>query len=387
VTLSAPNPWPLGFSSGVGWNSNVYPCTGTGGVAGDGWAGSKAGPVGSQALTESTPGNATFTITCGSGSQIVHAQATTVVVAPTATITASASSLAVNQALLINWTANFEPCTSSISPGSGGWGTVLPMTGGFQTTQAAPGTYTYAINCDGAQASTQVIFTAPTPTASLTASAAASTVNMPVTLTWSAASDASCTGSGGSPGDGWSGAHPASGSQSITSAAAVVVTYIIGCVDALGQAQAQTQVTYSAVTPSGPSTPTPTVTLTANGANETVGGKVTLNWSAQHASECAASGGVSGDGWSGSLPMSGSLSISEANVGTFTYEITCSGAPPAATAQAIVVFAAAASSGGSGSSGHGGGGALEPWFLLLLCLLALRRQSMAEAVSVSSPPT
>jgi hypothetical protein len=374
VRLSAPNPWPLGFASGVSWSSNVYPCTGSGGIAGDGWAGSKAGPVGSQALTETTPGNATFTMTCGSGSQIVQAQATTVVVVPTATLTASASSLVVNQALLLNWMANFEPCTSSITPGSGGWGSVLPKTGGFQTTQTAPGTYTYAINCAGATATTQVVFTAPTPpTVSLSASTAASTVNTPVTLTWSAASDASCTGSGGSPGDGWSGAHPASGSQMVTSTAAVVVTYVMSCVDALGPAQAQTQVTYSAVPAAGPPTPTPTVTLTASGANETVGSKVRLNWSAQNASECAASGGATGDGWSGALALSGSLSISEANAGTFTYDITCSGAPPAATAQAIVIFAAAPSSSGSSSGGHGGGGALEPWFVLLLGLFALVR--------------
>jgi hypothetical protein len=149
----------------------------------------------------------------------------------------------------------------------------------------------------------------------------------------------------------------------------------MSCVDALGPAQAQTQVTYSAVPAAGPPTPTPTVTLTASGANETVGSKVTLNWSAQNASECAASGGATGDGWSGALAVSGSMSISEANAGTFTYDITCSGAPPAATAQAIVIFAAAPSSSASGSSsgGHGGGGALEPWFVLLLGLFAFVR--------------
>jgi hypothetical protein len=388
VTLSTPNPWPLGFASGVGWNSNVYPCTGTGGVAGDGWAGSKAGPSGSQTLTESTPGNATFTITCGSGSQIVQAQATTVVTASTATIAASAGSLAVNQTLVINWTSNFEPCTSSISPGgSGGWGSLLPKTGGFQTTEYVPGTYTYTINCDGAQASTQVIFIAPTPTASLSASTATSTVNAPVTLTWSSANDASCTGSGGTPGDGWSGTHPSSGYQGITSSAAEVVTYVISCVDALGQAQAQAQVTYAAVSATDPSTPTPLVTLTASGANETVGSQVTLNWNAQNASACAASGGAIGDGWTGDLPVSGSMSISEASAGSFSYDITCSGAPPAATAQAIVIFAAAASNSGTGSgsgSKGGGGGALGSWFLLLLGLLVFKRQSMTGKSCSSS---
>src|SRR5262249_11994427 len=155
---------------GINWHSNVYPCTGTGGAAGDGWAGSKAGAIGSQTATESTAGPVTFGITSGSGGQTVHAQASTTVVAPQLSTTPTASTLPVGGRVTTNWASNVDPCTSSISPGSaGGWGTVLPKTGGFQTSEPVAGTYTYSINCAGVQASPQVTFTGPVTT--LTASA------------------------------------------------------------------------------------------------------------------------------------------------------------------------------------------------------------------------
>jgi len=42
------------------------------------------------------------------------------------------------------------PTVDPRPPGSEGWGTVLPMTGGFQTTEPVQGTYTYSISCAGA---------------------------------------------------------------------------------------------------------------------------------------------------------------------------------------------------------------------------------------------
>jgi hypothetical protein len=82
--------------------------------------------------------------------------------------------------------------------------------------------------------------------------------------------------------------------------------------------------------------------------------------------------------------------LSEANPGTVTYTITCSGAPPAATANATVVVSAASSGGGSGggSSGGGGGGAMDLRWLLLLgaaCALRAKRSGSPGRASVSEP--
>jgi hypothetical protein len=372
VTLTAQNPWPLGIGSPVAWNSNVYPCTGTGGITGDGWAGSKAGPSGHQNVTESTLGSVTFGITCGSGAQVVQAQAATTVITPTVSISASATTLAINQALLISWTANFAPCMFSVSPGTGSE-IVLTLSSQQQTTEEIPGTYTYIVNCAGAQASVPVIFTGPAPTASLSTSASSVAVNTLVTLTFIDPNNSSCTASGGVSGDGWSGPISNEDSKGVTSSVVQTVTYSVLCTEAQGQYQAQTQVTYTAVGATAPSIPTPTVTLTSSAASETVGTQVTLSWNSQNASGCTASAGGSSDGWSGTLALSGTMAVTESSEGTFTYDITCTGAPPAATALATVQFNdVTVTSVAAGKSG-GGGGALDAVGLLPLCLLLLRR--------------
>jgi hypothetical protein len=385
VSINVQNPMPLGSGGTVAWVTNVYPCVGTGGGTGDGWAGPKVTnhiEDGDFTVIETAAGNVAFGITCGSGSQIVHAQASTVVTASAATITASSNSLPVGSPLLIQWTASFEPCTSSITPGSSqGWGTVLPKSGGFQTTQNTPGTYTYAVNCAGAVASTQVTFTGALQGVALTAAAASAPVNSNVFLNWNAVNGSVCTGSGGSGSDGWSGPRSASGSMQVTSTAAQVVIYSISCTDLQSNvSQAQAQVAYTAVSSADPIAPTPGVTLMTSDASQSLGNHITLNWDSQNASACTASGGSGGDGWSGSLSVSGQMSLTESSAGDYAYGITCSGAPPAASAQVHVQFTGTSSSGGSTSSGGGGGGgALQPLSLLLLGLLVIHR-SLAPAL-------
>ena len=384
VSVTAPNPWPLDAPDTVAWQSNVYPCTATGGVSGDGWAGAKSVVSSHQSITESTPGSVTFGMTCGTGSQIVQGQTTTTVITPTASITASANSLPVNATLLLNWTANFEPCTGSISPGTGGWGTVLPKTGGFQTTEPTAGTYTYTIECAGAQASTQVTFTGVG--VSLTASPSSAPVNSPVTLTWGSTGVSSCTAFGGSPGDGWSGPLATAGSMTVSSESVATVTYQISCAvpNSSGLSQAQTQVTYTPVAASDPPTPTPSATLTASASSQVVGSPVTLTWTSQSASACTASGGGNDDGWSGTIALSGTMSVTETTAGSFTYGILCSGAPPAASAKAEVEFRAASVTPGAGGK-SGGGGAMDFSSLLVLALMVSWRLHDAGK-SLRRPP-
>jgi FG-GAP-like repeat len=111
--------------------------------------------------------------------------------------------------------------------------------------------------------------------------------------------------------------------------------------------------------------PAPSVTLATSASTQVTGQRVTLTWGSKNADSCTASGGAAGDGWSGSIALSGSMSITESSAGTFPYSLTCTGAPLAASAQAIVSFTAASSS--------GGGGMLDPLWLLLLSLPTLQR--------------
>jgi hypothetical protein len=377
VTLNVTNPWPQNSPATVSWQSNVYPCTGTGGVAGDGWAGAKAKAMAYQSVTESTLGAVTFGITCGTGSQIAQAQATSTVITPSVSITASANTLAVNGILDIRWNANVGPCSSSISPGTGNFGTVLSTSGGFQTTQLVAGTDTYTINCAGVQASTAVTFTGSLTT--LTANMTNVSVGTPVALSWSAPSyTTSCTASGGSPGDGWAGSLGNAGTKNVTSASASTVTYSIACDFGYGPSQAQTQVTYTPVSASEPAVPVPTATLTASAPNVVVGSSVTLSWTSENANACMAIGGDSGDGWSGNLSLSGSMKVTEPGQGDFNYGIVCTGAPPAGAAYTDVNFTnAAVTVTGSSSSGgkSGGGGAFDLWGISLLGLVMSRQLS------------
>lgn len=377
VTLNVANPIPLGSAAAISWVTNVYPCVGTGGQAGDGWAGPKVNnhvQDGDSTVVESTLGNVTFGITCGSGAQTVQAQTASVVIAPTASITTNSNSLPIGGSLVIQWSAGFEPCTSSITPGSSqGWGTLLGKTGSFQTTQNTPGTYTYAVNCAGATASTQVTFTGTLQGVTLAAAASSVPVNSNVLLNWNALNGSVCTASGGTGSDGWRGTLGASGSMQVTSAASQVVTYSISCTDPQSNvSQAQTQVTYTVASSADPTTPAPTVSLSTSQASLAVGGQVTLTWSSQNAATCTASGGTGSDGWSGSLSTAGQMMVTESASGDYAFAITCSGAPPAASAQVHVEFTSA-SVVGSTKSGGGGGGAVGPLSLLFLSWLALRR--------------
>ena len=374
VSLNSSPQWPQGFASTIGWTSNVFPCTATGGESGDGWAGSKAGASGHQLLTEAQLGAVTFGITCGSGSQIVQAQASTQVDAVTTSISPSANSVPVGDTVTFTWNSNFTPCTVN-SPGTQG---PQPIYGTqFGDLELLPGTYTYTINCAGESASTQITVTGADPQVTLNASPTATPINGLVTLSVSFLPNAPvstpCTASGGIPGDGWAGASVNNGgSIGVTSAVAQTVSYSISCTYRQYQAHAQTQVTYDPISATQPSAPAPSVTLSAGATTETVGTGVKLTWSSVNAASCDASGGASGDGWNGNLALSGSMTVNETSAGTFTYGIACSGVPPAATAQATVSFSASSgssSSGGSTSSGGGGGGALQPGFLALLALL------------------
>ena len=53
------------------------------------------------------------------------------------------------------------------------------------------------------------------------------------------------------------------------------------------------------------------------------GQSLQLSWNALGATSCSASGGVSGDGWSGALAASGSQSLTESSAGSTTYNLTC----------------------------------------------------------------
>jgi Calx-beta domain len=159
----------------------------------------------------------------------------------------------------------------------------------------------------------------PLPTVTLKAASSSVSSGGSTTLSWSSTNATSCTASGA-----WAGNKAASGSQA-TGSLSSTSTYAIHCTGDGGQADASATVTVTGAAPVSP-----TVTLNANPASVTSGGKSTLSWSSTNATSCTASGA-----WSGTKATSGSETTAALTAsGTFT--LTCTGAGGNASASAGV---------------------------------------------------
>jgi hypothetical protein len=219
----------------------------------------------------------------------------------------------------------------------------------------APGTRTGVLTlASGGTSYTANLTGTGTIGVALTASAPTATVGTPVTLTWTAPGT-TCTATGGSTADGWTGNLPGGGSKAVTETTVGSYTYGITCT--AGGQTANAQVTVSVGQP--------TVNLGAAPTSVSFGNPTTLTWASTFSTTCIASGGANGDGWSGTKATSGSVSVTESASGSYSYTLTCGTGSVTAKASAVVTVNALATS-GSGTSSGGGGGAIDKWSLLFL---------------------
>jgi hypothetical protein len=380
--------WVAGSEHQVFWTSNTIPCTASGGAQGDGWAGDKGNSVhAAQTIRGPTvPGVYTFSLTCGTGSSVGSTDFVVTIPPPAVTLTATPTSQFLQQGINLEWNATVAPCSANADGAGEDWGfrNMQPF-GSAGISKSDPGTYTYTITCgagaSAVSASTQVTFHGGRPT-ELHASVTTAPVNTPVTLTWQSI-DANCNAFGGVEGDGWFGPKASSGSTTVTAPIAADVGYALECNGNMDNIS----ITYTGdVSSESSAAPRPAATLTSNRSTQVAGETITLSWNSTNANACFATGGSGGDGWAGSVSLSGTMSITRPSAGSSTYSITCTGAVPASTAQTTVAFSAApgtggGNNGGSSSGGGGGGGALDRYSLLLLLLgLIARRRSTALAL-------
>lgn len=361
----ASSSWASNVAYPISWNSSTGPCVASGGGPGDGWAGPKAS-TGTQSLSESQQGVYVFTLVCGSGSSATTSQVAVTVPQPFIQIYGLGGGLFAYPYSEgpIEWQSTLGPCTYSDGTAPNSPGIPVPPSGSATPTASTAGVYLFSVTC-GTGANTRYAATlaavVPAVPTTLTASASSVSVDTPVTLTWNSDDSAICYASGGTGQAPWIGTlSGSSGSLIVTSSTPGTVTYAISC-----DHTASATVTYAAAPATSANAPTPTVSFSASTASQTQGQSVSLIWSSKNADSCVASGGEPGDGWSGTLAPSGTMSVSESNAGTVNYSITCTGAPPAAAATTTVVIQ---SSAGSGGGSHGGGGAVD---LLLLLGLGL----------------
>jgi hypothetical protein len=115
--------------------------------------------------------------------------------------------------------------------------------------------------------------------------------------------------------------------------------------------------------------PNPTVTLTANPAQVTIGSPVDLTWTSSSATTC-----VAADGWTGTRELNGTFRTAALNTSA-TFKLECTG-DGGSTSKTVTVNAVA-----QNSSGGGGGGSIG--WLVTLCLalcMALRLAGPAALV-------
>jgi hypothetical protein len=381
-TLSAAsNTWVANETYPLTWNSSSGPCVASGGAQGDGWAGSKA-LSGTQSIAESREGTYVFTLVCGA----TTSQVAVVVPTPFIQIYPGGGGTLNSQYLQgpLQWQSTVGPCTFVDGSAPTNGGVSVPPSGAATPASTTPGVYLFSLTCgSGASTLYAATFAEVVPVVPTTLSASVATIPLdgPVTLTWNSNGTYPCYASGGTGQAPWIGTLNGSGSLIVTSASAGTVTYGISC----GSQVATAAVTYIAVPATSANAPTPTVSFSAGGATPTAGQSISLVWNSTNTDSCTASGGAAGDGWSGTLATSGSMSVTETSVGTVTYSITCTGAPPAASATTTVVIKSTNASPGSGAStgSHGGGGAMDLLFILGLTLTLCARHFLSVGRGMS----
>ena len=315
VTVSDTDPMPsvslqtsaqsvsAGSTVDLTWSSeNATECS-----ASDGWTGVRAlsGAETTAALTETS----TFTLTCsgpgGSSSATETVIVTSVVAAPTITISTDPSTVQSGETTQLTWMATDATSCSA----SGSWSGERELSG---TVTSAPLTSNalFRLVCVGPGGSTLDVATVtveqvPPPTVSLAAASTTVDTAAETTLSWTSANATSCTASGA-----WNGARETSGSQS-TGALTSDATFTLTCTGEGGSASDSVTVTVQAVPPE--------LTLTAADGSVASGSATTLTWGAQNADSCEASGS-----WTGSRATSGSVSTG-ALTSDATFTLTCTG--------------------------------------------------------------
>ena len=367
-TMSAPYGYEGQFVPYT-WQSAVGPCTGSGGVAGDGFTGPLA--TAGSGTFHAPAGYYPLTLVCGSGAAGVEVQ-NYFLIQPFTGVTVAFGNTApyglTHQSYTLAWSAGeANSCTASGGRSGDGWSGTLPTSGQRAVTEAVAGAVSYAITCyNGSQsgaASTTVTWVAP-PTVTLSVPSLSTTTGLDIPLTWTSTDTTDCQASS-TPAGLFTGPVPASGTRPLPSGSGPSVSYTIDCTgSAIGSARGTVTLTL---------VPAPTVSVTSSASTVNPGQSFTLTWSATNATRCTPSGGASGDGWSAIGGLSGSVTVHESAIGTYGYVLDCTndGGPGVGSGSVTVnvVSPPPAATGG----GKGGGGGVDPLSLAALGLLARQR--------------
>jgi hypothetical protein len=322
----------------ITWTSNVSPCA----ISGGGLSLSGLPSSGSTTATQSTPGDVTYLVSCGSGPTATAASATETYVLPSLLLIANGTDRLLNARFTLGWLSYADTCTPSGGAPNDGWAT---SSFGWNTQDFSPrvstlGTYTYTLSCSSGPLSVQQSVTvtfennAPYVTASVTPSTTTYSASPAdyVTVNWT--TNMSGCGINSTPylGNIVGPQFPIPGLGGEFDGGPFIVAPHAPGTYALSVTCAQVG---SPITTSAPVTvtilppPPPTATLSISPSTPNLGEQqFTVTWSSTNATNCTETGNGQSSGtiWvpgSGADP-SGSLTLGPADeVGQFTFGITC----------------------------------------------------------------
>lgn len=177
----------------IQWSSNVSPCS----LSGGGLALSGLPSSGSTTATQSSPGDVTYQLSCGSGPSAASASATESFVTPSLLFLANGTDRLLNATFALGWDTAADTCTSSGGAPDDGWAGTSFAPGQGQTQDyvrvTTVGTYTYTLSCSSGPLSVQqsvtVTFENNGPSATLSVSPSTTTFTASpadyLTVNWS----------------------------------------------------------------------------------------------------------------------------------------------------------------------------------------------------------
>ena len=311
--------------SALSWSTkNARNCAASGA-----WSGAKArsGSASTGPLKVSSVYNLSCTGIGGTATSSVRVDVLQPPPAPTLALSVSPATVASGVASVLTWSAtNAAGCTAS-----GGWSGAKAISG-TESTGPLTATGSYTLNCTGdggtVSRSVSVTVTPPTPAPTVTLSANPATVPSGGTtsLTWSSTNATSCTASGA-----WSGAQSTAGTAQSVALTTAKNVFTLACTGTGGTTSQSTTVSVT------PSTPAPTLKLSANPTSVASGATTTLTWSSADATACTASGA-----WNGSQATAGSAQSAALTAATNVFTLACTGAGGTAT-QSVKVTVSGAS--------------------------------------------
>jgi hypothetical protein len=290
-------------------------------------------PQGTITQPQLIAGSYTYTLTCGSGAAQASATATinwSQQAVPTVTLAPRGSGEFIAQgAGGLIWTTNVLPCFGGGGTASDNFtGQELGYQGNGQgyasAAEPTAGSYTLSITCGvgtTATATATVVFNNAGGSVLTLSPAFESQVvaGQPTYIAWQSAVGP-CVGYDGAGSDGWNGAHPQNGTFSLIEPEGYYVVTLV-CGQGAQAVEAQVQDYVGAY--NGVAANLDEVSSYANPNTAIIGHPVTLNYGGFGAVSCTASGGISGDGWGGTLPWTGLIPVSESQLGNVTYNLTC----------------------------------------------------------------